>query len=228
MFGSTGSAVRWRKPSRKSRKRSSSSTASGSPSDYCSAYATARRRIGPGARKTRPSAHPAIGHSRTGPNQFTFVSPSTDFRLLDATLLDPGQISGYEPSGHTVAVMALVIGYGSNYLNAFQVEDRLVLNNGSHRAFALREHGITHAPCILQHISRREEIEVVASGPFKDHPDRFLKDPRPPVLKDYFDAALRKLVHVPRKRRMIKASFGFEQADIPAEVPQTAAGAGPH
>src|SRR2546430_11202463 len=38
----------------------------------------------------------------------------------------------------------------------------LILNNGSHRAYALRELGITRVPCIVQHVSCREELNVLA------------------------------------------------------------------
>jgi hypothetical protein len=37
-----------------------------------------------------------------------------------------------------------------------------------------------------------------------------------PVLKDYFDPKLRKLVHVPRKLRQVKITFGVEQIDVSA------------
>ena len=91
-----------------------------------------------------------------------------------------------------------------------------MLNNGSHRAFALREMGITHVPCLIQHVSRREELSVIASGDFNTAPDVYLKDARPPMLKDYFDSKLRKLVRVSRTLRQVKVGFGVEQLDVPA------------
>jgi hypothetical protein len=108
-----------------------------------------------------------------------------------------------------------MVGYGSNYLNAVHVENRLVLNNGSHRAFALREAGIKQVPCIVQHVSRRDELELVLPL-LQQHPELYLTHPRPPVLKDYFDAQLRKLVAVPRRLRHVRVTFGVEQLDLPA------------
>jgi hypothetical protein len=110
----------------------------------------------------------------------------------------------------------LTIGFGSNYLNALEVEGRLVLNNGSHRAYALRDLGLTHAPCIVQQVTRRDELDLVASGDVQVNPDRYLKVPRPPLLKDYFDPQLRKVVPVPRKNRLVRVQYGFEQSDVPA------------
>jgi hypothetical protein len=48
------------------------------------------------------------------------------------------------------------------------------------------------------------------------NPDRYLKAPRPPILKDYFDPALRKVVAVTKKNRSVRVQFGYEQIDVPA------------
>ena len=116
-----------------------------------------------------------------------------------------------------VALVGLFVGYGSNFLNAIHAENRLILGNGSHRAFALRDLGITHVPCVIQRVSRRDELELVGSGDVQQNPDRYLKAARPPLLKDYFDPALRKIIPVVRKHRIVRVSFGYEQGDIPAD-----------
>lgn len=159
--------------------------------------------------------HPPAQVARIAPNAFQFSSASTDFRFLEPALLRGEQVAGYLPQGPIVGVVALMVGYGSNYLNAVHVENRLVLNNGSHRAFALREAGVTHVPCIVQRISRREELELVLPL-VHQRPEPYLGPPRPPVLKDYFDGQLRKLVAVPRKLRHVRVTFGVEQLDLPA------------
>jgi hypothetical protein len=71
------------------------------------------------------------------------------------------------------------------------------LINGHHRASALRECGVRQVPCVIQKVTRREELDVVAIGNLRRHPDAYLKAPRLPVLKDYFDPLLRKVVHLP-------------------------------
>jgi hypothetical protein len=108
-----------------------------------------------------------------------------------------------------------MVGYGSNYLNAIHANGRLVLNNGSHRAFCLRELGIQQAPCVVQHVTRREEIEVIASDELREKADLYLTAPRPPLLKDYFDPRLRKILPVLRKQRQIKLSYGLEVIEVP-------------
>lgn len=158
---------------------------------------------------------PPVQVARVAQNAYMFVSPSTDFRFLEPVLLEPHQVTGFQPSGSVVGVVGLVVGYGSNYLNAIHVGGRLVLNNGSHRAFALRERGIRYVPCAIQQTTRREELDVVGAQDLKQHPDRYLSGSRPPVLKDYFDPRLRKIVPVPRRQRQVKISFGVEGLDVP-------------
>jgi len=157
---------------------------------------------------------PPVNGMRISQNSFAFVSPSTDLRVLDLEILDPTALASYTPSGPMSGVVALVVGFGSNFLNAVGAEGRLVLNNGSHRAYALRELGITHAPCIVQRVSRREELELFPQ--INANPDLYLRSARPPLLKDYFDERLRKIVRVPRKLRQIRAVVQFEQVDMPA------------
>ena len=159
-----------------------------------------------------PPAHIA----QFAPNAWAFVSPSNDLRVLDTVLLEPSQVVGVTAKGVATAMVALVVGYGSNYLNAIRAEGRLVLNNGSHRAYALREAGLTHAPCLIQHVSRREELEVIGNEELNTRADLYLKAQRPPLLKDYFDPELRMIVHVSRTVRQLRVALQSEQMDVPA------------
>jgi len=43
----------------------------------------------------------------------------------------------------------------------------------------------------------------------------YLKNPRPALLKDYFDPKLRKIVRVAPKARQVRVTFGIEQIDVP-------------
>jgi hypothetical protein len=159
---------------------------------------------------------PQVHVGRIGPNAWSFSSPSTDLRMLDFVLVDPSAISGLEMTGAAVAVAGVAVGYGSNYLSALRVENRLILNNGSHRAYTLRSLGVTHAPCLIQNITRPEELELIATVDVQERSELFLKHPRPPVLRDYFDDDLRMVVHVPRKNRQIRIAVQVEQLDVPA------------
>ena len=145
---------------------------------------------------------------------FIFVSSSNDLRVMEAVMLEPAQVVGYQPRGPVAGVVGVVVGFTVNCLSAVHAENRLILHNGSHRAFALREMGLTHAPCLIQSVSRRDELPVVIGDPVAKEPDLYLKADRPPLLKDYFDPKLRKLANVPKQSRQVKIVFGSEAIDI--------------
>lgn len=146
--------------------------------------------------------------------RFTFISPSNDLRFLTAMKLKPKDISCAHP-GNLVGVAGLAVGFGSNFLNAIYIENRLILNNGSHRAYTLRRMGITRVPCIVQHVPSREALEVTGPDDVHEDPDRFLSSPRPPMLRDYHDPRLHKLMKTNRRLREITIKFEVEEHDIP-------------
>ena len=61
----------------------------------------------------------------------------------------------------------------------------------------------------MAHIATNHALDV------QQHPDLYLVAPRPPLLKDYFDQQLRKLVAVPKKQRQVKLTIGVEVTDVP-------------
>jgi hypothetical protein len=163
-----------------------------------------------------PFNHPVpdFNQQQINQNTYDFVSPSNDLRFLDAVVLNKEQISGYTSNGVVAGVIALFVGYGSNYLNAISVNNRLILNNGSHRAYALRDMGITHVPCVIQTVTRLEELELLGPSIVQTF-QTYQVNPRPPVLKDYFDPKLRKIIHLSSKARHVQISYGANQTDLP-------------
>jgi hypothetical protein len=143
-----------------------------------------------------PYHHPAppVEWSRAGRDTFVFVSPSNDLRVLGTMSLRPDQIAGHPARGVLAAVVGIAVGFGGNFLNAVRAGNRIILNNGSHRAYALRDLGITRVPCIVQHVSTRDELELVAARAVRADPGHYLEARRPPLFKDYFDPRLRKIV----------------------------------
>jgi hypothetical protein len=159
---------------------------------------------------------PQVKWERTHRDSFVFMSPSDDMRFLGAMPLQPEHIKDYPPPGNLAGVIGLAVGFGSNFLNAIYAEKRLILNNGSHRAFALRDMGITHVPCIVQHISSRDELSVLACTAVADAPNFYLQDARPMMLKDYFDPRLRKIMPVHRRLRQVTVKFDVDVTFAPA------------
>lgn len=157
---------------------------------------------------------PPVTVGRTAPNIWVLSSPSADFRFLGGELVEPAQLVGFPHTGTPAAVLAVLVGHGSNYLNAIAAEGRLILNNGSHRAYALREAGLTHAPCLIQNVTRRDELELLSDEVHKNA-DRYLTAPRPPMLKDYFDPQLRQVLTSARLGTQVQISFGVQTTRVP-------------
>ena len=160
--------------------------------------------------------HPPGTWSRLDDSSYVFVSRSNDLRFLGAVPLKSEHFKAPPHGGTLMGVVGLAVGYGSNFLNAVACENRLILNNGSHRAYALREMGITHVPCIVQHASTRDELDLVASAKVRRDPDSYLKNPRPSMLKDYFDPRLRRVTPARRQVREITVQYTIRESYVPA------------
>jgi hypothetical protein len=154
--------------------------------------------------------------SGTRRGQFVFLSPSNDLRYLGASAVEPEQFASPASRGSLVGMVGLAVGFGSNFLNAFHAAGRLILNNGSHRAFALREAGVTHVPCVIQQIAGLEELALVAPTEVRRRPRLFLEHRRPPMLRDYFDPRLRAIVPSVRRLRQVLVRFKIEESFVPA------------
>ncbi len=154
--------------------------------------------------------------SRVNNDRFVFVSSSNDLRFLGAVPLRRDQIKDYPERGKFVGLVGIAVGLGSNFMNAVYAENRLILNNGSHRAYALRALGVTHVPCIIQHASSRDQVDAVAATEVRKNPDLYLKHPRPSMLKDYFDPALHLVMPVFRRLRQVTVRFEVDETAVPA------------
>lgn len=158
---------------------------------------------------------PAACRSAHVKDGMVFVSESNDLRFLETILIRGDQVKNFRSLGPIAGIVGLVVGFGSNYLNVISCDGRLALNNGFHRAYALRQLGATHVPCVIQKISSRAELGVVGTGALRRDPDHYFLEPRPPVLKDFFNPKLCKVVCLPVKARHVRVSFSIEEADLP-------------
>lgn len=144
-----------------------------------------------------------------GSKRYVFRSDSTDLRFHESVLFKPEQLVGYSSFGAMAAAVGLVVGYSANFLSAVCDDDsgRLILHNGYHRATALLELGITHAPCIVQTVSSRDELDLVAKSIVANDPGYFFNAPRPPLLKDFADPRICKILPVRKVSRVIEVNF---------------------
>lgn len=124
---------------------------------------------------------------RLGSNRFQFSSPSSDFREQDARLLRPEELAHLDFSGPVAGFFGVPVGFGSNFMSAIRSGKRVVLQNGYHRATALRGAGFTHAWIIVEEVTRKDELRLTADGKVAGDPEFFFAGKRPPLLKDFFD-----------------------------------------
>jgi hypothetical protein len=152
---------------------------------------------------------------QVGSRRYVFRCESTDFRFHEATLLPPERTSGFERYGALGGIVALLVGFGSNFLNVIRVGKRLMLNNGYHRVCALRSLGITHAFCIVQTATRVDELGICVKGDVAERAEFFFESARPPLIKDYFDSTIRKVLPVHKSVRQVEVSFEVKDFLVP-------------
>lgn len=158
---------------------------------------------------------PVVHVNSLGSNSFAFSSRSNDLRVLGAVPLDPRNVSGYEPYGNAAAVLAVYVGYSVNVMWAVRLGNRVMLANGTHRAYALRAHGVTHVPCLISEASTRDDLDLLGLPEGARNNESNFTRLRPPLLKDFFDERLCKCIPVTRNQHLIQLDLKFERLKFP-------------
>jgi hypothetical protein len=155
---------------------------------------------------------PPVEVQRAGPRCFVFRCESTHFRFREPALLAAQRCAGRHDLEAVAGVVGLAVGFGSSLLNVVRVGKRYLLNNGYHRAYALRALGLSHAPCVIQTATHVDEVQVVVNHRVAAQADFFLESARPPLLKDFFNPKLCKVL--PMRRRVRHIEIRFEIRDF--------------
>jgi len=162
----------------------------------------------------RPS--PPVEIRRLSAEHYQFISDATDLEAMTPQLLATSLASQLESTGPVAAAFAVPVGFGANFMSAIRSDNRVLLHNGYHRAYALRAAGITHAPCIIQTVTRRDELNLVADHRVSSDQAFFFRAPRPPMLRDFFDPLLAKQLHIRPIRTVVDVQIrlaDFQAAD---------------
>jgi hypothetical protein len=149
-------------------------------------------------------AQPAVRARKVGSNRWLFTSESTDFRLHRAQLLDPSQIARLATFGPASHILALPVGFGSNFLSVVKSDNRLLLQNGYHRAYTLLAAGIAHAPAVVQTVTRKDELAVAADEEAVSNASFYFLSARPPLLRDYLDPRTAKRLRAHRMQTSVE------------------------
>lgn len=139
---------------------------------------------------------PPVRIQRLSGERYLFSCPSTDFRAHRPRLLRPEELTGIESIGPVIGMVGIMVGFGSNFMSAIRSDSRLVLQNGYHRAYTLRSLGFTHAYCIVEDVTRKDELRLTADAEVAGDPAFYFASKRPPMLRDFFDARLRKILEI--------------------------------
>lgn len=133
---------------------------------------------------------------RLSAEHFQLVSDATDFGAQSPQFLSHDLLDALKSTGPLAAALTIPIGFGANFLSAIRSDNRLLLHNGYHRAYALRALGIRYAPCVVQTVTRRDELKYAADQRVAGDPAFYFRADRPPLLRDFFDPKLAKRLNV--------------------------------
>ncbi|HEX8366578.1 MAG TPA: hypothetical protein VF603_14950 [Allosphingosinicella sp.] len=150
---------------------------------------------------------PPVRVQRLSSDRYLFACGSTDFRAHAARLMAPGELERLASFGPVSSALVLPVGFGCNFMSAVRSGGRAVLQNGYHRAYALRALGITHAPCIVTEVTRKDELRVAAGEAVSEDPEFYFAAKRPPLLRDYFDPKIVKVLPIVRMETVIEVEL---------------------
>jgi hypothetical protein len=153
-----------------------------------------------------------LGRETSG--EYVFHSDSHDLRSFTAQLVPVSDIAGYHPRGHAQAAIVIGVGFSTNVLNVVRYADRLVLNNGYHRALALLAQGYTHAPCVIQVCSHGDDVGQCAMREINQNYNLYFTQARPPLVRDYLEPLLTSQWAVNPVRRQVTIKLTHESRDI--------------
>lgn len=157
-----------------------------------------------------------IQHLEIGPNTHSFSSPNSDVRFLGAFVkqLASDDLNYAVGGGLPAAAIIAFVGYGGAPINVIKAGNRVVLNNGFHRVYALRSMGIAEIPVVVQMVNNVQlEFPPQVAGLPREY---LLGVPRPVLIKDFFEPEFAITLKVKERLRSITVGIALNQYDVPA------------
>ncbi len=150
-----------------------------------------------------------------GQNVYSFTSENLDFRFLGGfrKLLTEEDIKASTAGGYPQAAIVLLVGLGNSTMNVLAFRNRYVLNNGFHRAYALRSIGVTHIPILVQRVGN-QQLEFPPA--VADLPREYLLGAeRPALMKDFLNPQLTRKLRVKAQNKIVQVQWTASQFPIP-------------
>lgn len=134
-----------------------------------------------------------------GQRGFAVSSLNPNLRIVGTDMSSAELVS---PTGPLkVQVISFFVNFGNSYLNLASCDGRYFLRDGYHRAAALLRAGIKQVPCVVVGMDGGFEHMMPSSQTF---PRSICFGPRPPLLSDFFDAAVSDEVTRPSTRKVVR------------------------
>jgi hypothetical protein len=152
--------------------------------------------------------------TRAAENVFTFSSDSSDLRHLDTALLHPATIPWHQPTGRPTHILAVSVGFGINFLSALYTRGKLILINGTHRAYLLYELGIRTVPCLVHEVSCDDDFNLSGAADIQRSLQVYLRSKHPPRLRDFFDPHLCHIIPVSRANQLVHIQVNTQRSRI--------------
>ena len=158
---------------------------------------------------------PPIRHLEILNNTHVFSSDNLDIRFLGAfykkLTADDSQYAAL--GGLPSAAIISFVGYGGNPVNVFHFQNRLVLNNGFHRVYALRSLGVERVPVVVQLINNFQlEFPSQVAGLPREY---LIGAARPVLMKDFFHDGFCIMLKAKKRMRTVTLQTGVSQFDVP-------------
>ena len=159
---------------------------------------------------------PPIQHLEVANSTHVFSSPNLDIRFLGAFLkkLTPEDLQFAAIGGIPAAAIIAFVGYGGAPINVLRSQNRLVLNNGFHRVYALRSLGVTKVPVVVLHVSNVQlEFPPVVAGLPREY---LLGATRPVLMKDFFEDGFCINLKAKDRVKVVTLQTSPSQFDVPS------------
>jgi hypothetical protein len=157
---------------------------------------------------------PQVRVTRSSENVFTFSSPSADLRLLDMALLDPVEVQVTSATGRPTHIVGVFVGFGVNCICALRIQQRLILINGTHHACMLRRRGGGRVPCLVREVFGDDDLDLIGAIDVKRNLPSYVRSRRPPLLRDFFDPKIRKIIPVAPATRLVHVQVNTQRSRL--------------
>jgi hypothetical protein len=139
-----------------------------------------------------PISVPATFPAAFDPTKNTWV-----FSSANPNLRIQGAFNGQAQPGQNV--FGFVVGISTSFLSAAVYQNRYLLRDGYHRAFAFLSRGITRVPAFVRTFGSYQELGLPAGM----LPQEAFLGARPPVLRDYLSQDVSADVEIPVTQKIV-------------------------